>query len=211
VVRRRGPALHPGERAGGHRRLLPSVAHPGPRDGPRRGRDRPLATNPQALACGSGVQRRHSGADVPAPHTEHDAYFATWYATHQYLAVAPHIEEWGPIDYQNPSNQLYYPPTRQANNSRGRPELLSVDLRSSDFAPYVVGGIANVRTYTDHLGKLVSGCTTVSLDCVPLVIEGVRQYGYQWSANVNKAGAAVDRDYDVMSPVTGTSLIRFPN
>jgi hypothetical protein len=165
-----------------------------------------------AVLCGQGVHRSHSSANVPAPHTAHASYFANWYATHQYTQVAPHIEEWGPIDYQNPANQLFFPAGLKQNNSRGRPELLSIDLRQTTLNPYKdAAGRVTFSGYSDRYGKIVSGCTAVGLDCVPFKVAGAKAYGYQWSANIGGAGALVDREYDVMSPSTGRSLISFPN
>lgn len=174
-----------------------------------------LPTNPAPFTCGSGVHRAHSGANPPAPYTAHASYFANWYATQQYAQVAVHIEEWGPIDYQNPSNQLYF--GAAANNSRGRPELMSVDLRQSRWNPFKdAQGRVTFNGFADKFGNVVASCSPLGVECTPFVIEGVEQYGYQWSANITMPGGAltgslVDHEHDVMSPSTGRSLIRFPN
>jgi hypothetical protein len=170
-----------------------------------------LPTNPQTFTCGSGVKRSHSGANTPPPAVGHNTFFANWYATQQYAQVATHIEEWGPIDYQNPNNQLYFGGT--ANNSRGRPELMSVDLRQGRWNPYKdVQGRVTFSGYSDRNGLvLTQPCAPLGPDCTPFSIEGVEAYGYQWSANVGGAGALVDHDHDVMSPTTGRSLIVYPN
>lgn len=171
----------------------------------------PLTSNPETFICGRNNTRHHSSANVPAGHTAHNSFTASWYANHQVTGLSTTFEEWGPIDYANPANQLFFTGTRTGNNSMGHMGNMSVDMRSSVWNPHTQGGLVTFTGYTDRNGAIVaSGCAAPGVDCVPLRLNGVPKVAHLWNAGVQ--GDSVNYiDHDVMSPSTGKSLIRFPN
>ena len=167
----------------------------------------PLTTNPETFNCGNAPARIHSGGNFPEGHTPGLSYFAAWYSFHLTTQLSTAFEEWGPIDYQQPSNQLYFPAERNGNNSRGTIGNLFVQLRQSFLgAP---GATVNFNGYTNRAGVHVpSGCTAPGVDCVPFVVEGASYAEYQYSAGLQ---GTPEIDYDIPSPVNGKSLVRYPN
>ena len=168
----------------------------------------PLASSPTTFACGARIRRQHSGANLPPPLQRHNSYIVNWYANHNVVAVAPQLEEWGPIDYQNPSNQLFYPPNVRGNNSSGRMEIMAADFRAPWLRPFTTDGVVNFTGFLDRHGDPVTGCTSADVDCVPTVIEGGSVAQYQLHGPKQQLART---EHDVASPVTGRSLIRFPN
>lgn len=179
----------------------------------------PLAGNPSSFQCvGSrfgvgGPRREHSGVNVPAPHTDHSQHEQNWYARHLGTQVQPHLEEWGPTDYYAPDRQLFHPESPfqlRSNNSVGRVENMLVDLRMSWLQPYAdANGVIRVNAYTDRDGNPVSDCSSPGVDCVPFMIDGAARASYWY--NAAHAGLTTMTEHDVLSPITGRSLIRFPN
>jgi len=206
----RGIVRHGGHIDGGHLALLADNATKSVC--PKLPSNEPILQEDWALAaaCGKGVRRAHSGANLPDPYQDHSAYRVNWYSTHKVASVGPQIEEWGPIDFQNPSNQLFYPASAKGNNSNGRIENMSADISYSWLkAAADASGLVRFRGYTDRTGNQVSGCSVASVDCVPLSVEGVRPFQYLF--NSGRQQLTNNTEYDVASPATGKSLIRFPN
>lgn len=173
--------------------------------------------------CDSGPTREHSGANVPAPHTGHNIYTPNWYTQNAMITVQPKLEEWGPIDYADPFHQLFFPSSRPdgqvaggfvPNNSRGRIENFTTNVAQQRFLiPFAnAQRIVNYSGYTDPLAA-PSSCTAPGPICVPLQIEGVYSNSlYYLSAAISQVPPITTMvEHDVKSPVTGRSLIRFPN
>lgn len=158
----------------------------------------------------SGIMRESSSLHAPAPHTDWSHPTPNWYTTHGITNVSVQLEQWGPIDYQNPTIQAFFPSTQLKNNSRGRVEGMGVLLRGRGL-PTDASGLIRTKVYTDRSGKVVGGCGSPSVDCVPLSVEGFPPIDARLSANTGPAVFKEVREYDVASPVTGKSLIRFPN
>lgn len=172
---------------------------------------------PQPYDCESDTQRSHSS-------TQHQANFANWYGDHPLVTVQTHFLEYGPLDPNNPSAQLYYacgpihdPPSLAAapctnpaylahNGSQSRIENLTVELDpNSPFVQSITNaqGLVNYAGYTDRYGMLANGCTAVGLDCVPLQISNLRPGTYWWRGDPNAQGDN-GRSYDVSPVRTGT-------
>jgi hypothetical protein len=158
----------------------------------------PLASNPSTFNCGAGAHRESASRQVPAPHTSHWTPLVNWYAEHGGgLQVGPVLEPFAAIDYDQPTVQLpQHDPA--ANNSRGRIENLAVATISLPWQPLTRSGLVDGRTWVDRGGIPVSGCTAPAADAF---------------MNANSGGAVfgVFSEHDVVSPVTGGSLIRMPN
>jgi hypothetical protein len=110
-------------------------------------------------------------------------------------------EDWGPVDPASPNS----------------PELLfygGVQNHSYQDPLHIysmfIGDAVNHQGYTDRHGWIVTGCTTPGLDCVPFSVSGMRAgVEHQFRSDVHALLCC--REYDVMSPVTGKSLIVYPN
>jgi hypothetical protein len=187
-------------------------------DGGRRMLCPSLATNPPGFVCPStgtsGNHRDAGSVNVPAPHTAHanPGSSVGWYATHRgAIQAQPTVEDFGPIDYTDPHRQHFYPPQYRANNSLGRVENMAVVTLHSWLNPYKdASGRITARLYLNRHGDPVTGCTAPGLDCVPVVVDGAPAARYLMNANTNPA-VFRHADHDVLSPVTGNSLITYPN
>jgi hypothetical protein len=120
------------------------------------------------------------------------------------------LEPFAAIDYDQPTVQLpQHDPA--ANNSRGRIENLAVATISLPWQPLTRSGLVDGRTWVDRGGIPVSGCTAPAADCVPFVAEHAPATVAFMNANSGGAVFGVFSEHDVVSPVTGGSLIRMPN
>jgi len=172
----------------------------------------PLGTNPPGFTCPltgtAGTHRDASSVNVPPPHVAHgmpSGAERAWYATHRGgVQAAVAVEEFGPTDYANPSQQLLFDAQYRRNNSHGH-VAASV---STEAIAAASDGRASGRVYQTRHGTPASGCTTVGLDCVPFVLEGVPAGSYQL---LNNDPLFLHPEWDVLSPVTGNSLIAYPN
>lgn len=170
----------------------------------------PVASNPPQTewTCRpqTGSVRVAGSANVPAPYHDHAVALNTWYAQ----PVRPIIESWGPIDYNDPAHQLFYPTSdTPANNSMGKIESLNVsgrDALPAGSTRSADGKSVSFRGYTDRTRNFVSGCTQIGVDCFPISYEAV-PYG---DMTFHEVGP-ITREFDVPSPINGRSLIRFPN
>ncbi len=147
----------------------------------------------------------------------------TWYGNSGTLLANPLgsiREDWGPVDPNSPGiPPLFYPsPTDgcsdPCNGSFNEPVHLlgSTVAGFLDCADGSCDGVANLNTSTDRYGKIVSGCTAAGLDCVPLQLTNVKVGSYNFRSGATTEGGAFPiREYDVKSPVTGRSLIQYPN
>lgn len=176
----------------------------------------PITSNPTnpdgtpAFTCGSAPARTHSSANVPPPKVDHNSFFASWYGQHRTTQLSTTFEEWGPVDYTNPSNQLLFPATanRTANNSSGHLGNIFVDMRAQGLP---AGSPITFNGHTNSGGVIVTGCTAIGPECVPLKVEAAPRTQYTWNAGVQGPESLEQQEFDVVSPSTGKSLIRFPN
>ncbi len=117
---------------------------------------------------------------------------------------------WGPVDPQDPTRLQFFcqDPNLNCdhNGSRYQPHVVSVQ-----FPPRLLAivdpdhtGVANYEGYADRYGKPVQGCTSVSLDCVPLIIQGVPD-------DIQYQGRFDFREYDVLFDRQTSGWIKFPN
>lgn len=168
---------------------------------------------PIPLRCRqSGNRRHHNSTNVPAPHTPHNALIASWYPGHSMTGVALSLEEFGPVDYADPTRQTFSPPEMRANNSRGAVGEASANPRGPQdmFVPLAVDGLLTFQQYTNRAGVPAQGCASPAVDCVPFRAEHVPAVLTFWNG-LHQGIEWRTTDYDVQSPVTGKSLIRFPN
>lgn len=177
----------------------------------------PLATNPPGFNCPGvvrGTMREAYSTNVPAPHTPHSLPGSTsnWYAAHRGGAQpGPSVEDFGPIDYTNPSRQQFHPPEARANNSRGNLENMAAVTDFDWLRPYIgADGRINARLWQNRHGQVTTSCTVAAVDCVPFIVEGALPGQYMMNRNTN-VPAFTHPDHDVASPVTGNSLITYPN
>jgi hypothetical protein len=165
----------------------------------------PLDTNPPRFRCGSGARRVHSSLD-------HFAYFSNWYGVHHVTQPDIHFLEFGPIDYNDPHKQLFFPCPGLGCNFNGsvmRIENLGATT-SYDWMNPDANGMVNFRGYTDRYGDPVNGCSAPAVDCVPLEVTNLPAAVY---------GSPVDRDvdgtyWDTSPAAQGTGdewWITFPN
>lgn len=178
----------------------------------------PLSGDP-TYPCASGPTRNHSSTNVPPPHVAHNAYLSAWYSEHKTTQLSTTFEEWGPIDYANPSNQRFFgEPGRNANNSRGGIGNMFVGLLGNfwDWFRQTQGGVITFTGHTDRYGAPIhpsnDTCTAPGVDCVPLALSNVMAVNYTWNAGVQGTLPPEHfAEHDVLSPQTGKSLIAFPN
>jgi hypothetical protein len=140
------------------------------------------------------ARRIHGPPDVPRPDY-------TWYGIHRSsFNVGIRNEDWGPVNPNSPNNPLlfYGPPSDQSWQSVLH--LASVNIQ---LGP-------NFNGFTDRYGTIVTNCTAISLDCVPFVYSNMPSGESQFRGEDRQERLPV-RDYDVVSPVTGKSLIKYPN
>jgi hypothetical protein len=162
---------------------------------------------PDSLVCASGGPHRESSSiNVPPPYAPHNVYLPNWYTQHRTTQVAVKIEEWGPIDPEDPTKQHFHPASARANNSRGLAGQPGVEIGNLQWIYRSdANRLINFTGYTDRHGNVVAtGCTAPATDCVPLKIENARAVAY-------RSDPGVVKEYDVASPATGNSLIRYPN
>lgn len=170
-----------------------------------------IPQDPPGQVCGKAPARESSSVNVPSPHTAHDTNLINWYTNHGITTVSPRLEPWGPIDYTNPLAQILSGAAASRNNSRGRAESLAVSLTQLPLGMVGANGLITFSGYTNRAGAIVQGCTVPGMDCVALKIEGAARQNYWWNANQPGAPFGEVREYDVVSPATQKSLIRFPN
>jgi hypothetical protein len=133
----------------------------------------------------------------------------TWYGTHGIMNVLGiRKEDWGPVDPSDPKKLLFYGGGQ--NGSWIEPlHLFALDITPRlDKLDGKEDGYATYDGFTDRYGSIVPSCSPVGPDCVPLKLVNMKVGSYQFRADV--AGLKT-RDFDVKSPVTGKSLIQFPN
>jgi hypothetical protein len=174
----------------------------------------PLIGNPETFTCGANHHRETGARDVPAPYGDADRGGAGWYGVHLVTALTTTIEDWGPISYTNPTSQLFYPADRRMNNSKSNLGNMSVSIPSWIIS-WTAPGPVNFDGYTDQHGKQAAACMTPgpmpdsAVVCSRLVFEHIPNIVYLW--NATRQGMPAPPEYDVLSPITGNSLIRFPN
>jgi len=104
---------------------------------------------------------------------------------------------WGPLDPADPSRVQYYctDPSVDCrwNGSTYQPHNIAVGFppRFRRLVDPDGNRVADYRGYADRWGTPVSGCTTVGLDCVPLIFEHV-PLGYDYQGRFDY------REYDVL-------------
>ncbi|HET7010990.1 MAG TPA: hypothetical protein VFI11_09465 [Anaerolineales bacterium] len=148
-----------------------------------------------------------------------NARFGTWYS------MSPGGEEkrgglwgvtvelgdmWGPLDPADPHRMQFFcddPDTNCSwNGSRYQPHVIGVQFppRFRSIVDPDRNNIAIYDGFADRWGVPAAGCTTVSRDCIPLVIENVPiRYQYQ--------GRFDYREYDVLFDGETSGWIQFPD
>jgi hypothetical protein len=177
-----------------------------------------LSTNPPGFTCPitgtAGTVRTAGSTNVPSPHISHSVpgSATNWYAAHRGgVQVGVSVEDFGPIDYANPSRQQFYPSQYRANNSHGRAGALSASTQWDWLRPYTdASGRITFRGYEGRHGELATGCTAPGLDCVPFIVDGAPAGTFILAAGLCPQECEFG-DHDVLSPITGNSLIRYPN
>jgi hypothetical protein len=124
-------------------------------------------------------------------------------------------EDWGPINPAAFNNPLLFHGTISGvtyNASRAEPvHVLGIHLPGfADKLDGTTDGKVTWEGYVNRYGEMVSGCTTPSMDCVPIKVQGMKlgTHLYRRSA---QPSLPPTREYDVANPATGQSLIVFPN
>jgi hypothetical protein len=109
-------------------------------------------------------------------------------------------EDWGPVDPVSPNNPLLFYGGVQNHSYQDPLHIYSM----------FIGDAVNHQGYTDRHGWIVTGCTAPGLDCVPFSVSGMRA-GVEHQFRSDQHALLCCREYDVLSPVTGKSLIVYPN
>jgi hypothetical protein len=178
----------------------------------------PLDTNPPSFFCppssaaGGNFRESYSTTDVPPPHTAHANPSTTtnWYADHHGgVGPGPAVQMWGPTSYTNPAQQLFYPPQYRANNTLGHLENFAVSTAPLQAA-VDASGLITGRLYENRHGDVVAGCSAVGLDCIPFAVEHAPLGAVSLHAPEDPTDWSFP-SYDVASPITGNSLVTFPN
>lgn len=129
---------------------------------------------------------------------------ATWYGGNRALSVGIGNENWGPLDPARPNNPPLFYDVGLYNGSRQAVfHLVGLHTEFEQVPP---------GAYTTRHGHLTQGCTGIGLDCVPFRKENMPLgvlLQFRWEQQF--PDPAGEREYDVMSPVTGNSLITYPN
>lgn len=168
---------------------------------------------PEGFPCDhSGVIRFHPGTHMPNNGGTSASETAGWYTDHPFTSFSVTVGQWGPVDYANPPQQVRNPaPTSVGHNATGHIGNMGVQVNKSMFDPFTTNGRVTMRGFMDvHGDALTPSCTAPSATCAPLVMEAVPYARYQFNAGTQAAPNYL-HDYDVLSPSTGKSLIKFPN
>lgn len=177
----------------------------------------PITSNPPPpFACGGEDNHRlSSSANLPAPFVNADVNLSSWYSSHHTTQISFVVEEWGATDYTDPSHQMFHDPSLNRNNSFGSLGNMFFNGASGDLGQYVnANGFMTASLYTNRAGDPVTGCSAPGIDCVPLQITNAHATAYAWNSGTQNDAVPMTLlypDWDVLSPVTGKSLIRFPN
>jgi hypothetical protein len=117
-----------------------------------------------------------------------NSHFGAWYASSPggeeqrggFWQVAVEIGDmWGPLDPADPSRLQFFCPDPHMNcgwnGSSYKPEIIGLVFPPRFLATIDPDGdgFATYDGYADRYGTPVTGCTSPSLDCVPLVFENV--------------------------------------
>jgi hypothetical protein len=144
----------------------------------------PLPTNPPNFSCGDGAKRNHFSSNNSDKHSRG----IVWYGDSgkDFVGLSPAFDSFGPIDPNHPDAQLFWPNDWFGNAAwnGGRASINQLDLnleQQSAITDPNHTGRANYTGYTDRYGKIVQGCTSVGLDCIPLQITNLptRRYEYR--------------------------------
>lgn len=169
----------------------------------------PQDSMPPTLVCTAGGPRREHGSTTA---TQGQKFESTWYGRLGVIGtLAVLTDTWGPINPSNPSEVLFFPsqaaPPFVYNNSSQVPgHLLELAFSNAwDLRDGVDDGLVSLNGFTNLQGGYLASCGPVGPSCVPLQAMGAKQGIYQVRSNLSQ------RQYDVNSPVTGKSLIAYPN
>lgn len=146
----------------------------------------------------------------------------TWYGTSQFIANnGLNFEDWGPVDESDPGRRLFYGTVNGIthNNSSWEANHLLV-FRALNYEAKGLGMVANDSLipndgWTNRYGQVLTGSALPCQrgpDCIPLHVKGLTGgWSGQYRADSVPSDPNRRRDYDLPSPVTGRSLIQFPN
>ena len=115
-------------------------------------------------------------------------------------------DAWGPINPADPNELILDCPDFQCEWNNSQVRVLQVDVDLEVFVPEL-NGLIEFSGFTDRYGAVVSGCTSVSLDCVPLEIHGIppERYIFTWD------GQGENFIYDGDTSPPGEFWIAHPN
>lgn len=160
----------------------------------------PLPVDPSQIIQG-GNRRVHAG-----PNSNKKSI--TWYGSHKLAGqIGINAEDSGGLDPNNLNTINFF--GGNFNHSEEEPvHLLAMRITPDmDNWDKIKDGKFKMKGFTDRYGNLVSSCSPIGPDCIPLDIDlKVGTYQFRMDGfGVHK------REYDVRSPITGKSLIQSPN
>lgn len=123
-------------------------------------------------------------------------------------------EDWGPVDPTSPNNPVLFhnwQPKSGPLNGSWAEKIHILGFRVPDYADSLDGkkdGFLNYAGWTNRFGQIVKGCSAPSLDCVPFEARNLKVGFYEFRQHYHNLRG---KEYDVKSPVTGKSLILYPN
>ncbi len=114
-------------------------------------------------------------------------------------------DPFGPLNVNDPTELTFYCPDFQCGSNNSKVRLHHMQINLTDPALDLDGdGTVDIDGYTDRYGNLIGGCSVPSVDCVPLLVEGLPVGVYRMT---EAAGLVIDGD---TSP-PGEFWIRHPN
>ncbi|MGA9531388.1 MAG: hypothetical protein WBR18_01615 [Anaerolineales bacterium] len=147
-----------------------------------------------------------------------NSHFGTWYGASPggeearggiWQVAVEFGDLWGPIDPADPTRLAFFCEDPNANcaqnGSRYQPHVVGVQFppRFQELLDPEGDEIVDFHGFTDRWGEPVSGCSEISLDCVPLMIDGVPiRYQYQ--------GRFGYREYDILFGGLTSGWLKFP-
>jgi hypothetical protein len=160
----------------------------------------PLPVDPTESVPGRRVHHYNKG----------NKNFGTWYGNNRMAVVALQTPRmWGLINPDNPFELHLFCPDLECKNNNSQMQAHIIGFRISSKLDTDGDGLVTYQGYTDRYGNLITGCTSVGLDCVPLEIIDMPVGSYQFRDDRHGLGDAGRGDFDLSPP--GEWWVGYPN
>ena len=136
--------------------------------------------------------------------------FGTWYGGNKMAVVALQTPSmWGLIKPDNPFELHLFCPDLKCKNNNSKMQAHIIGFKVSNKLDTDGDGLVTYKGYTDRHGNIVSGCTNVGLDCVPLEIIDMPTGTYQFRDDAHGLGNDGRGNFDLSPP--GEWWVGYPN